>query len=32
MNLVKECLGLILNVLRLLAIVFVIGYVVASWF
>ena len=32
MNLVKECLGLGFDVLRLLAIIFAIGYVVASWF
>ncbi len=31
MNLVKECLGLIFDVLRLLAIIFTIGYVVVSW-
>ena len=29
---VKECLGLGFDVLRLLAIIFAIGYVVASWF
>ena len=32
MNLVKACLGLGFDVLRLLAIIFAIGYVVASWF
>lgn len=32
MSLVKACLGLGFDVLRLLAIIFTIGYVVASWF
>lgn len=32
MNLVKVCLGLGFDVLRLLAIIFMIGYVVVSWF